>query len=135
MKFKEQRGNWKRSKALKRAGDKVKVLELKVNSLKKRNETLKKRIQRRSIVASPADENGADSKNKEVPINRNRKHSDPSNLTPKSKSVTELINEGISPSKHQKLVKKLTFYNTIVQEVREKSSLTGVDLCNALPCR
>ncbi|WAR06284.1 LOW QUALITY PROTEIN: hypothetical protein MAR_021653, partial [Mya arenaria] len=42
------------------------------------------------------------------------------NLTPKSKSIHELRHLGISPAKHTRLVKKLTFHNSLVEEIKSR---------------
>jgi len=39
-------------------------------------------------------------------------------MTPRSKSKAELRSEGISPTKHQKLVQKFTFHQSLVEEVK-----------------
>ena len=123
MKFAEKRGKWKKSKSLKKANHMIKTLSTRVSSLRKRNETLRKKLQRSKSekVRSPGEKLISETKEK-TPIqtpNRKRKHDEISTLTPHSRSKEELRNEGLSPSKHRRLIKKLTFHHTLIEGVKE----------------
>ncbi|WAR22114.1 hypothetical protein MAR_016088, partial [Mya arenaria] len=94
-----------------------------MSELRKRNNSLRKKVQRttsdsnRSSNASVSSKKGGHcSLEEEV---RQRPFSE-ANLTPKSKSIHELRHLGISPAKHTRLVKKLTFHNSLVEEIKSR---------------
>lgn len=124
MKFPSRRGQWKKSQPLKKAQVTIKRLEMRVNELRKRNNSLRKKVLRNNIkrpgscsIASALNKRRENSGFKEG--GRNRSIVD-ANLTPKSKSIHELRSLGISPDKHNRLVKKLTFHNSLVEEIKSK---------------
>ena len=118
LNFNERRGSWKKLKAVKKSKEKVEQLELKVSSLKKRNDALRKQLRR---VKSPDQSNANSLKCTTNDSNkRKRQHQDHNTRSPKSTAFADLRQEGLSPTKFQKLARKLTFHNTMVEEVKEK---------------
>jgi len=89
-----------------------------VSSLKKRNDALRKQLRR--VIKSPDQSNANSLKCTTNDSNkRKRQHQYHNTMSPKSTAFAVLRQEGLSPTKFQKLARKLTFHNTIVEEVKE----------------
>lgn len=77
---------------------------------------------------NPSVQNNAPRENGKSSRERKRKYIqndvELSTLTPKSKSKEELRMEGLSPSKYPKIVKKLFFHNSLVNELNESIKQT-----------
>jgi hypothetical protein len=127
MKFAEKRGSWKNKHCVKKANSKIQELESRLSALKKRNNTLRKRLQRANAQSQQTPK--SKELNAKVVVNSSsttksdRKRKLPENelntpMTPRSKSVDLLRSEGLTPKKHPKLIKQLTFHNSIVEEVK-----------------
>lgn len=136
MNFCTKQGSWKKSSHLKKAEKKIKTLNAKVKILVTRNNTLRKRIQRvnqctpdrtnpntdvtqkdvSSIIQLDSTNNAETSKKKRKMIESESNL----DLTPKSKSADVLRRAGLTPRKHPKLVKHLTFHHAVVEEIKQK---------------
>ena len=130
MNFKKKSSS--RGKEVAKTKKKLRQLNKKVKTLTKRNETLRKRMyrgteQKSEIQSIHVPEN---TENRNTPEKnavgsstcKKRKSSEEkekSNLTPRSLSKAQLRSEGVSPSKHPKLVKTLSFHNSIVEDINK----------------
>ncbi|WAR18386.1 hypothetical protein MAR_000224 [Mya arenaria] len=103
MKFCSRRGQWKKSQSLKKAQVKINKLERQLSELRKRNNSLRKKVQRTTFDS-----------------NRSSNASVSSKKGGHCSLEEELRHLGISPAKHTRLVKKLTFHNSLVEEIKSR---------------
>ena len=114
MKMNFKRKDQSKGRAISKSKLKLRSLEQKVKNLTKRNETLRKRIYRgssqksESVKSTPKKRKSKEQKGTEDTTTRKRKINNDNeiDLTPRSKSKIELRQEGLSPTKHPKLMKK-----------------------------
>ena len=113
-----------RGKEITKTKLKLRTLNQKVKALTIRNETLRKRVYRGSgsEKSTPNDRKTQEQSKITPSKSKKRKLGDEypmSELTPKSKLKVELRKEGVSPSKHPRLVKTLAFHNSLVKDISE----------------
>lgn len=114
VKMNFKRKDQSKGRAISKSKLKLRSLEQKVKNLTKRNETLRKRIYRgssqksESVKSTPKKRKSKEQKGTEDTTTRKRKINNDNevDLTPRSKSKIELRQEGLSPTKHPKLMKK-----------------------------
>ena len=112
------------NKALKSARDKIKKLQKSITSLKKNESKWKKKYQRtRSKLDSTYDSH--ETANESVEDLETSPSIRDNNLTPKSKTKTELKKLRASPNTKRLVKKKLLLTNALIEEVRCAKRLNG----------